>query len=33
MGKNPDEIPKADLSERKSIEEYRVEWGLVKETS
>ena len=33
MGKDPDVIPKADLSERKSIEEYRAEWGLAKETS
>jgi hypothetical protein len=28
MGEDPDEIPKADLAERKSIDEYRKEWGL-----
>ncbi len=30
MGKNPDEIPKADLSKRKSIDAYRMQWGLQK---
>jgi hypothetical protein len=30
MGKDPDEIPKADLEVRKSIGEFRKEWGLEK---
>lgn len=30
MGKDPDEIPKADASARKSIDAFREEWGLGK---
>ena len=30
MGEEPDVIPKADLEERKSIDDFRKEWGLAK---
>ena len=30
MGQNPDVIPKADMEKRKSIDEFRKEWGLAK---
>jgi len=31
MGTDPDVIPKADMEKRKSIDEFRKEWGLTRE--